>query len=56
MLFYPYGVGLYYHALGLPLGFIGLIPLWFLGLPASYNTVVLAAFTLSGYAAFRLGL
>jgi hypothetical protein len=56
LLYYPYGVDLYYHTLGLPLGIIGLVPQVLFGLPAAYNTVVLAAFTLSGYGAFRLGL
>jgi len=56
LLYYPYGVDLYYHTLGLPLGVIGLVPQALFGLPAAYNTVVLAAFTLSGYGAFRLGL
>jgi hypothetical protein len=54
MLYYPYGVDLYYHALGLSHGLIGVVPLALLGLPAAYNTVVLAAFILSGYGAFRL--
>ncbi|HET6314465.1 MAG TPA: hypothetical protein VFH60_11570 [Chloroflexia bacterium] len=56
MLYYPYGVDLYYHTLGLPLGLIGLLPQLLFGLPAAYNTVLLAAFTLSGYGAFRLAL
>ena len=56
MLYYPYGADLYYHALGLSHGLIGVIPLALWGLPAAYNTVVLAAFTLSGYGAFRLAL
>jgi hypothetical protein len=56
MLYHPYGVDLYYHALGLSHGLIALLPLAILGLPAAYNTVVLAAFTLSGYGAFRLGM
>ncbi len=56
LLYYPYGANLYYHTLGLPLGAMGLLPQVVLGLPAAYNTVVLAAFTLSGYGAFRLGL
>src|SRR3954463_14733797 len=56
MLYYPYGANLYYHTLALPLGLIGLIPLLLFGLPAAYNTVLLAAFTLSGYGAFRLAL
>ena len=56
MLYYPYGVDLYYHTLGLPLGLIGLLPQLLFGLPAAYNTVLLAAFTLSGYGAFRLSL
>jgi hypothetical protein len=54
VLYYPYGVDLYYHALGLSHGLIGVVPLALLGLPAAYNTVVLAAFILSGYGAFRL--
>lgn len=56
MLYYPYGVDLYYHTLGLPLGLIGLLPQLLFGLPAAYNTVLLTAFTLSGYGAFRLAL
>ncbi|HET6260614.1 MAG TPA: hypothetical protein VFG99_00050, partial [Chloroflexia bacterium] len=56
MLYHPYGVDLYYHTLGLPLGLIGLLPQLLLGLPAAYNTVLLAAFALSGYGAFRLAL
>jgi hypothetical protein len=56
MLYYPYGADLYYHTLGLPQGLIGLLPQILLGLPAAYNTVLLVAFTLSGYGAFRLGL
>ena len=56
LLYYPYGVDLYYHTLALPLGLIGLLPQLLLGLPAAYNTVLLAAFTLSGYGAFRLAL
>lgn len=56
MLYYPYGVDLYYHALGLSHGLIGLLPLLLWGLPAAYNTAVLAAFTLAGYGAFRLAL
>jgi hypothetical protein len=56
MLYYPYGAPLYYHTLGLPLGIMGLLPQLLFGLPAAYNTVVLAAFVLSGYAAFRLAL
>ena len=56
LLYYPYGVDLYYHTLGLPLGIIGLLPQALFGLPAAYNIVVLAAFTLSGYGAFRLSL
>lgn len=56
LLYYPYGVNLYYHTLALPLGLIGLLPQLLLGLPAAYNTVLLAAFTLSGYGAFRLAL
>lgn len=56
MLYHPYGVDLYYHALGLSHGLIGLLPLALFGLPAAYNTVVLAAFALSGYGAFRLGM
>ena len=56
LLYYPYGVNLYYHTLGLPLGIIGLLPQALFGLPAAYNSVVLVAFTLAGYGAFRLGL
>ena len=56
LLYYPYSADLYYHTLALPLGLIGLLPQLLLGLPAAYNTVLLAAFTLSGYGAFRLAL
>ena len=56
LLYYPYGAPLYYHTLALPLGLIGLLPQLLLGLPAAYNTVLLAAFTLGGYGAFRLAL
>ena len=56
VLYHPYGAPLYYHTLGLPLGAIGLLPQLLLGLPAAYNTVLLAAFTLSGYGAFRLAI
>lgn len=56
LLYYPYGVDLYYHTLALPLGLIGLLPQLLFGLPAAYNTVLIAAFTLSGYGAFRLAL
>lgn len=56
LLYYPFGVSLYYHTLTIPLGVIGLLPQVIFGLPAAYNTVLLAAFTLSGYGAFRLGL
>src|SRR5436305_6174302 len=56
LLYYPYGVDLYYHTLGLPQGIIGLVPQFLWGLPAAYNTVLLLAFTLSGYGAFRLAL
>src|SRR5439155_20765820 len=54
LLYYPYGVSLYYHTLGLPQALIGLLPQLLLSLPAAYNTVLLSAFTLSGYGAFRL--
>src|SRR5687768_9435981 len=56
LLYYPYGAPLYYHTLGLPLGIMGFVPQLLFGLPAAYNTVVLAAFVLSGYGAFRLAL
>src|SRR5438105_2826977 len=56
LLYYPYGVDLYYHTLGLPQGIMGLVPQLLWGLPAAYNTVLLLAFTLSGYGAFRLAL
>ena len=56
MLYYPYGVSLYYHTLGLPQGLLALLPQALFGLPAAYNSVLLAAFTLGGYGAFRLGL
>ncbi|HET9493445.1 MAG TPA: hypothetical protein VFR15_04365, partial [Chloroflexia bacterium] len=56
LLYYPYGAPLYYHTLALPLGLIGLLPQLLFGLPAAYNTVLLAAFTLGGYGAFRLAL
>lgn len=54
MLYYPFGADLYYHTLAIPLGLIGLIPQLLFGLPAAYNTVLLAGFTLSGYGMFRL--
>lgn len=54
MLYHPTGVDLYYHSLGLSHGLLGLIPYLLWGLPAGYNTIVLAAFTLSGYGAYRL--
>ncbi|MFL5732088.1 MAG: hypothetical protein ACJ78Q_02710, partial [Chloroflexia bacterium] len=56
LLYYPYGVSLYYHTLGLPQGLLALLPQLVWGLPAGYNTVLLAAFTLSGYGAYRLGM
>src|SRR4051812_4285615 len=56
MLFYPYGVPLYYHILGTTEWFIGLGPQLLWGYAAAYNTVVIMAFTLSGYGAFRLAL
>ena len=56
LLYYPYGAPLYYHTLALPLGLIGLLPQILFGLPAASNTVLLAAFTLGGYGAFRLAL
>ncbi len=56
LLYYPYGVDLYYHTLGLPLGLMALGPQLLFGQAAAYNTVLLAGFTLSGYGAFRLGL
>jgi len=54
LLYYPFGTDLYYHTLALPLCLIGLIPQVLFGLPAAYNTVLLVAFTLSGYGMFRL--
>src|SRR5690242_11216138 len=54
LLYYPTGVDLYLHDLALPNGLIGLIPQLLWGLPASYNTIVLACYTLTGYAAYRL--
>jgi hypothetical protein len=56
LLYYPYGAPLYYHTLALPLGLIGLLPQALFGLPAAYNTVLLVAFMLGGYGAFRLAL
>jgi hypothetical protein len=56
MLYYPYGTPLYYHVLAIPLWLIGLIPQLIWGYAAAYNTVVIAAFTLSGYGAYRLAL
>src|SRR4029079_6175546 len=56
LLYYPYGVDLYYHTLGLPQGIIALVPQLLWGPTAAYNTVLLVAFTLSGYGAFRLAL
>jgi hypothetical protein len=54
LLYYPTGVDLYLHDLALPNGLIGLIPQLLWGLLASYNTIVLACYTLTGYAAYRL--
>jgi hypothetical protein len=55
-LYYPYGAPLYYHILGLPQWFIGLVPLLLWGYSAANNTVIFASFILSGYGAFRLAL
>ncbi|MGI8586235.1 MAG: hypothetical protein ACR2M0_00910 [Chloroflexia bacterium] len=54
LLYYPYGVDLYLHDLALPNGLIGLVPQLLLGVFAAYNTVVLACYTLTGYAAYRV--
>jgi hypothetical protein len=56
LLYFPYGADLYYHTLAVPLGLIGLVPQLLFGLPAAYNSVLIIAFTLSGYGAFRLAL
>src|SRR5438067_2060130 len=40
MLFYPYGVPLYYHILGLTEWLIGLGPLLLWGYASAYNTVI----------------
>ncbi|HUS15020.1 MAG TPA: hypothetical protein VM536_08400, partial [Chloroflexia bacterium] len=53
LLYYPFGVELYLHDLALPNGLIGLIPQLLWGVLAAYNTVVLACYTLTGYAAYR---
>jgi hypothetical protein len=55
-IYYPFGAPLYYHILGLPQWFIGLVPLLLWGYSAANNTVILASFILSGYGAFRLAL
>lgn len=54
LLYYPYGVELYLHDLALPNGLIALGPYLLFGIFAAYNTVVLASYLLSGYAAFRM--
>ncbi|MDQ2808938.1 MAG: hypothetical protein M3Z04_18845, partial [Chloroflexota bacterium] len=54
LLYYPYGVDLYLHDLALPNGLIALGPYLLFGLFAAYNTVVLASYVLTGYAAYRL--
>ncbi len=54
LLYYPYGVDLYLHDLALPNGLIALGPYLLFGLFAAYNTVVLASYLLTGYAAYRL--
>jgi hypothetical protein len=52
--FYPYGGHLYFHTLNLLQGVLALPITLGLGLPAAYNSIVLLAFTLSGYATYRL--
>jgi hypothetical protein len=54
MLFYPQGADLYYHTLSLPSTLITLGPLLLLGIVGAYNTSVLVALVLTGYAGFRL--
>ena len=52
--FYPYGGQLYFHTLNLLQGVLALPITLGPGLAAAYNTIVLASFALSGYAAYRL--
>ncbi|MGI8587926.1 MAG: hypothetical protein ACR2M0_09615 [Chloroflexia bacterium] len=54
MLFYPGGADLYFHTLNLPSTLITLVPLLAFGVVGAYNFSVLFAFTMSGYAGFRL--
>ncbi len=54
LLFYPQGTDLYFHALDLPLTLLALPFALLFGLPAGYNSSVILALTLAGYAGWRL--
>jgi hypothetical protein len=52
--FHPYGATLYFHTLNLLQDVLALPIIVAFGLPAAYNSLVLLAFTMSGYSAYRL--
>ncbi len=54
LLFYPQGADLYFHTLNLPLVILALPPAALFGLPVGYNSSVILALTLAGYAGWRL--
>jgi len=54
LLFYPQGVDLYFHTLNLPLALLALPFAALFGLTAGYNSSVILALTLAGYAGWRL--
>ena len=54
LLFYPQGVDLYFHTLNLPLVLLALPFAALFGLTAGYNSSVILALTLAGYAGWRL--
>jgi hypothetical protein len=54
LLYYPFGVDLYLHDLALPNALLSLLPHLLWGVLAAYNTVVVASYTLTGYAAYRV--
>ncbi|HUS15862.1 MAG TPA: hypothetical protein VM536_12700, partial [Chloroflexia bacterium] len=54
LLYYPQGADLYIHTLSLPSTLLTLVPLLLAGVVAAYNTSVIIAFVLAGYAGFRL--
>ena len=54
LLFYPQGTDLYFHALDLPLNVLVLPVAALFGLTAGYNSSVILALTLAGYAGWRL--